>query len=187
VFTQGSVEHQAAVGDNGNFKMEFLPISCQMCDNPACEKVCPTGATHTGGGGELLIDYEKCIGCRYCFAACPYGVRQFNWSDPKTAKIETMGYVSGYPLDCREGKAAHLVYTQNRHKGVAEKCSFCAQYTSEGELPACVRACPGKARFYGDLDDPTSEVSKLIATRQVYRLKEEFGTEPKVYYLSSGS
>ena len=82
--------------------MEFLPVSCQMCDNPACQKVCPTGATYTDERGVVLIDYERCIGCRYCIAACPYGVRQFNWEDPKKTKERVgyeKGYEYGYPVD----------------------------------------------------------------------------------------
>lgn len=186
VFTPGASFHQAAVGKDGALQMEYLPVSCQMCDNPACQKVCPSGATYTDERGVVLIDYERCIGCRYCIAACPYGVRQYNWEDPKKAK-ERVGYEKGYdygfPADFRD-KDGRLVFTPNRPIGVAEKCTFCAQYTSKGEEPACVRGCPGKVRIFGDLDDPNSEVSKLIKKRQPVRLKEELGTSPKVFYLA---
>jgi molybdopterin-containing oxidoreductase family iron-sulfur binding subunit len=226
VFTQGSEEHQAAVGTGSNLQMEFLPISCQMCSNAACEKVCPTQATYYDENGVVLVDYDKCIGCRYCMAACPYGVRQFNWSDPAEAKRAAAARAAvaiagaegaggaggsdsgastsastaadtpertatiaaacslGCPNDQREGSSHHLVYIQNRPRGVAEKCTFCAQYTQNDELPACARACPAKARIYGDLDDPTSEAAKLIATNNTMRLREDFGTEPKVYYIT---
>ena len=166
--------------------MNFLPVSCQMCDNPPCQKVCPTGATYTDERGVVLIDYERCIGCRYCFAACPYGVRQFNWEDPKKAKERVgykEGYEYGYPVDFRD-KEGRLVFTPDRPAGVAEKCTFCVQYTAYGEEPACTRGCPGKVRIFGDLDDPNSEVSKLIGKRPSYRLKEELGTSPKVFYLA---
>jgi len=185
VFTPGASFHQAAVGTGGDLQMNFLPVSCQMCENPACQKVCPVKATYTDENGVVLVDYERCIGCRYCISACPYGVRQFNWEDPVKAK-ERVGYMSGYaygyPGDYRD-KDGRLVYTPNRPRGVAEKCTFCVQYTANGEQPACVRACPGKARIFGDLDDPQSEVSRLIRQRQAFRLREDLGTSPKVYYL----
>lgn len=185
VFTPGSEYHQTAVGKDGHFQMNFLPVSCQMCDNAPCQKVCPVGATYTDERGVVLVDYDRCIGCRYCIAACPYNVRQFNWEDPKKAKERAgykEGYDYGYPGDVRD-KEGQLVYTPNRPVGVVEKCTFCFQYTSQGELPACVRACPSKARIFGDLDDPDSEVNRLIRDRQGIRLKEELGTQPKVYYL----
>ncbi len=185
VFTPGASFHQSAVGKDGEFQMNFLPVSCQMCDNPPCQKVCPVGATYTDERGVVLVDYERCIGCRYCLAACPYGVRQFNWEDPRKAKERAgymKGYDYGYPEDYRD--QGRLVYTPDRPRGVAEKCTFCVQYTKNGESPACVRACPSKARIFGDLDDPRSEVSRLIRERQTFRLKEELGTEPKVFYLA---
>lgn len=185
VFTPGASFHQAAVGTDGNLQMNFLPVSCQMCENPPCQKVCPVQATYTDERGVVLIDYERCIGCRYCISACPYGVRQFNWEDPVKAK-ERVGYMDGYdygyPGEYRD-KDGRLVFTPNRPRGVAEKCTFCVQYTSNGEQPACVQACPGKARIFGDLDDPQSEVSRLIRQHQAYRLREDLGTSPKVFYI----
>ena len=189
VFTPGAEIHQSAVEKLGHLQMNYLPLSCQMCDNPPCAKVCPVGATYTDERGVVLIDFERCIGCRYCLSACPYGVRQFNWENPESAKERAgyeEGYHYGYPADFRDGNK-RLVYTPDRPVGVAEKCTFCIQYSREGEKPACVRGCPGKARFFGDLDDPESEVAKLIGERAVFRLKEELGTNPKVYYLYSGN
>lgn len=187
VFTPGSPYHQSAVGEEGNLQMNFLPVSCQMCDNAPCEKVCPVGATYTDERGVVLVDFERCIGCRYCIAACPYNVRQFNWEDPREAKERAgykEGYEYGYPAEVRDNDG-RLVYTPNRPVGVVEKCTFCFQYTSQGEEPACVQSCPSRARIFGDLDDPDSEVSRLIRDRQAFRLKEDLGTQPKVYYLSA--
>ncbi|MDT3699812.1 MAG: 4Fe-4S dicluster domain-containing protein [Thermincola sp.] len=185
VFTPGSNWHQSPVGKDGNLQMNFLPVSCQMCDNPPCQKVCPVGATFTDERGVVLVDYERCIGCRYCMSACSYGVRQFNWEEGQKAKDKAK-YMKGYDYGCSEDYRTeddHLVYTQDRPKGVVEKCTFCAQYTKNGELPACVRSCPAKARFFGDLDDPDSEVSRLVHARYTFRLLEDLGTAPKIFYL----
>lgn len=187
VFTPGSDWHQSAVGKNGQLQMYFLPVSCQMCDNAPCVKVCPVAATYSDARGVVLVDFERCIGCRYCISACPYGVRQFNWQDAKKEKAKARympGYDYGYPADHRDQKG-RLVYTPNRPKGIVEKCTFCVQYTDQGELPACVRACPARARIFGDLDDPNAEVSVLVRERQTFRLLEELGTLPKVFYLAS--
>ena len=184
-FTQGATYHQNAVGKYGEYKMEYLPVSCQMCDNAPCQKICPTGATYTDENGVVLVDYKRCIGCRACIAACPYGVRQFNWKDAKTLKQNEIGYEYGYPYDVKD-EPKRLVYTLNRPSGVVEKCTFCTQYVAKGEQPACVQACPARARIFGDLDDSNSEVSRLVRKHQVYRLLEQYGTEPKVYYISSG-
>jgi len=113
------------------------------------------------------MDFERCIGCRYCVVACPYGARMFNWTEP-----------TQYP-DFPVGDADARV----RYKGVGEKCLFCEHRIDKGLEPFCVEVCPARARFFGDLDDPDSEVSRLIATRRSTRLLEELGTEPKVYYL----
>lgn len=187
VFTVGSCEHQVAYKDiAGGYQLDFLPLSCQHCENAPCEKVCPTGATYYDENGAVLVDYERCIGCRYCLSACPYEVRQFNWQD--AFPLKAMGaddYVYGWPLDYRDGD--RLVYTQNRPKGVAEKCTFCKQYTAQGQEPACVRGCPQNARIFGDMADPDSPISQYLDGRQFVRLKETEGTSPKVFYIKSGS
>lgn len=187
VFTIGSTEHQVAYEDAaGSYQLDFLPLSCQQCENPSCVKVCPTGASYVNGNDVILVDYERCIGCRYCISACPYQVRQFNWADAKPLKeAGEEAYVYGWPLDYRED--GRLVYTQNRPRGVVEKCTFCAQYIAEGEAPACVRGCPENARIFGDLDNPRSDISKYLSGRSFTRLKEESGTSPKIFYIKSGS
>ena len=181
VFTPGSELHGIAPVSG---KELFLPVSCQHCQNAPCEKVCPVGATYRHTDGSVLVDFERCVGCRYCMAACPYGVRQFNWEDPKkgVGRYEYQdGYTYGYPKEYRLN--GRLVYTPVRMKGIVEKCNFCVHYQALGLDPACVRACPGKARFVGDLDDPKSEVSRMIRDSNGFNLLPEKGTMPSVFYL----
>jgi molybdopterin-containing oxidoreductase family iron-sulfur binding subunit len=166
--------------------MHYLPLTCMHCDNAPCVKVCPVNATYQRKkDGVVLIDYERCIGCRYCMTACPYGVRQFNWQSPKKEfdKLDfaVQDYTYGDPKDYRsEGR---LVYTHKRPKGVVEKCTLCVQHIDKGEKPVCVRSCPGNARFFGDLDNPKDEVAQLIRTRGAFKYIEEYGTKPNGYYL----
>lgn len=149
--------------------ISFYPLACQHCANPACVKVCPVGATYKETDtGVVLQDYDKCIGCRMCIAACPYtGVRSFNWEEPKYS----IGFATG-----DESAPAHL-------KHVVEKCNMCYHRVLRGEKPECVSACTQSARIWGDLNDPESEVSKLIASREHKQLLPEEGTKPSVYYL----
>ena len=149
--------------------IEFVPMSCQHCENPACVKVCPVGATWKDDEtGIVRQDYDKCIGCRMCMSACPYtGVRSFNWDEPK------------YFLDFATGDED----APKHQKHVVEKCTMCYHRVSRGERPACVDICRGIARHWGDADDPNSKVSQLLATRSWKQLLPEMGTEPNVYYL----
>jgi molybdopterin-containing oxidoreductase family iron-sulfur binding subunit len=150
-------------------KMQHMPIACQHCENPACTRACPVGATYKDEEtGVVFQDYDKCIGCRMCVAACPYtGVRSFNWEEPKYTVAFTVGD-SDVPV---------------HQKHTVEKCTLCANLIVKGEQPKCVDACIGRARFFGDLEDPNSEVSKLIASREYKQLLPEMGTGPSVYYL----
>jgi molybdopterin-containing oxidoreductase family iron-sulfur binding subunit len=156
------------------------------CDNPPCVKVCPVGATYRNPEGLVGQIYARCIGCRYCTAACPYTARYFNWYEP-----------SWEPP--REKSLNPDVYV--RPKGVVEKCSFCvhrirkAQRKAKDEnreiedgeiIPACAETCPSEAIYFGDLDDPESKVSKLANSRRAFRLEEFLGTDPKVIYLREG-
>ncbi len=195
VETVGSKEHLDPVGEYPNVSETFLPVLCNHCENPPCTKVCPVSATWKREDGLVLIDYERCIGCRYCITACPYGVRQFNWQDSDKSfqdgfrvggfaeqSYADASYRYGYPLDHRTSDG-RLVYTQKRPRGVVEKCTFCVQYTDKGIPPACVRGCTGNARVFGDLDNENSEISKVLRERGVFRLLEEKGTHPKVFYI----
>jgi Fe-S-cluster-containing dehydrogenase component len=150
---------------NESLKDRQIFVLCNHCENPPCVPVCPTKATFQGADGLVMMDYHRCIGCRYCMAACPYGARSFNWVDPRPhiARVN-----QAYPT---------------RTKGVVEKCSFCDERLAKNLLPACVEACKEKGLFFGDLNDPTSEIRKLLKSRYVIRRRPELGTNPKVYYL----
>ena len=145
VLTEGCERFDSAEGTYPNLSRTYLPLACQHCENPACERVCPTGATYKDDKGRVEIDYDKCIGCRMCMAACPYNARTFNWNEP----VRATG--AGYG-DAR---------VPERGRGVMEKCTLCKERTDEGDEPMCVRCCPADARIFGDLDDPDSAVSRL--------------------------
>lgn len=170
VYTDGGEAVDTAGGtylvDN---HLSFQTVSCQHCENPACTKVCPVGATYKDPDtGIVRQDYDKCIGCRMCMAACPYtSVRSFNWEEPQ------------YAVDIKFGDADAPVH----RKHVVEKCIFCYQRVVKGETPACMVLCPARARHWGDLDDPDSEVSKLLRERKYETLLADRGTRPSVYYL----
>ncbi len=169
VLTEGGEAMDTPGGEWPNNHMRFLPVSCQHCENPACVKVCPVGATYKDPEtGVVRQDYDKCIGCRMCMAACPYtGVRSFNWEEP------------AYHI----GHAVGDTNSPSHQKHVVEKCTMCWPKLARGEEPACVSVCPAIARFWGDLDDSDSEVSRLIRDREAMQLLPEKGTKPSVYYL----
>jgi molybdopterin-containing oxidoreductase family iron-sulfur binding subunit len=140
---------------------------CNHCERPSCVRVCPTQATWKRKDGIVMMDQHRCIGCRYCMAACPYGSRSFNFVDPRPT-LQKSGINPGYPT---------------RTRGVVEKCSFCAERLARGKLPACVEACPVKALVFGDLNDPESEVARLLEEKYTIRRKPGLGTNPHVFYL----
>jgi len=137
---------------------------CNHCGNPSCVRVCPTKATFKRPDGIVMMDFHRCIGCRYCMAACPYGSRSFNFADPRRFLKEQN---PDFPT---------------RTKGVVEKCTFCAERLDEGKRPACVEAAKG-AIYFGDLNDPHSEVRQVLKERYSIRRKPGLGTDPSVYYL----
>ena len=155
------------VPEDGRF---YVPVSCQQCRNAPCTKVCPTGATWTEPDGIVVVDYDWCIGCRYCMAACPYGARHFNWGEPS---------IPAGALNAR----THVLGNRPRPKGVVEKCTFCIQRAREGRYPACVEACPAGARKFGNLLDPASEVRYVLEHKRVLVLKQELNTVPKFFYF----
>jgi Fe-S-cluster-containing dehydrogenase component len=148
---------------------EYIPIQCMQCDNPPCVKACPVEATWKEADGIVVVDYNWCIGCRYCMTACPYSARHFNWREPQIAPDEL-------------NPTTHYLGNRPRMQGVVEKCHFCIQRTRKGLQPACMEACPTGARVFGNLLDPNSEIRYILANKKVFRLKEELGTEPKFWY-----
>lgn len=152
--------------EGGRSDKWYMPVQCMHCAKPTCVYGCPVKATWKEPDGIVVIDYDKCIACRNCIVTCPYGARHFNWEEPEVPEAERNPKV---PL---EEKA-----------GVVEKCTFCIQRTRNGQTTACTEACPVGARKFGDLNDPESEVSILLKTRRVWRLKEETGNEPMIWYV----
>ncbi|MBF0381634.1 MAG: 4Fe-4S dicluster domain-containing protein [Magnetococcales bacterium] len=148
----------------------YLPIQCHQCDEPACVQACPVEATWKEKDGIVVIDYDWCIGCRYCSVACPYWARHFNWSKPNLQPDEI-------------NPKTHYLGNRPREAGVMEKCTFCIQKTRKGELPACQEACPTGARVFGNLLDPQSEIRYILENKNVFRLKEEQGTQPNFWYF----
>jgi len=166
----GTHYHNAFPGKAARFlaeEVEHRPflVLCNHCENPPCVRACPTKATWKREvDGIVLMDFHRCIGCRFCMAACPFGARSFNYRDPRPFIAETN---KKFPT---------------RMKGVVEKCNFCAERLAVGQLPACVEASNGALAF-GDLYDPESDVRKLIKTNYTIRRKQTLGTEPSVYYI----
>jgi molybdopterin-containing oxidoreductase family iron-sulfur binding subunit len=148
----------------------YQPVQCQQCENPPCVKVCPVRATWKEPDGIVVVDYNWCIGCRYCIAACPYKGRVFNWADPKLPPDEV-------------NTAVHYLGNRPRYRNVVEKCTFCIQRVRSGRYPACVEACPTGTRKFGNLLDEDSEIRYLIKHKRVFRMKEDLNTEPKFYYF----
>lgn len=147
----------------------YMPVQCHQCANPPCVKVCPVEATWQEPDGITVIDYDWCIGCRYCEAACPYWARRFNFTEPQIPSDQlnpNLGYLSNRP----------------RRKGVMEKCTFCLHRTRVGRLPACLEVCPTGSRKFGNVLDPQSEVRYILEHKRVFILKADVGTLPRFFY-----
>lgn len=154
---------------------QALPVLCMQCEDPECMKVCPTKATAQRQDGIVTVDKNLCVGCRYCIVVCPYGARYFvkSWdsyfpSDQKLSAFE---------------EHTKTAWMEKYGEGIVTKCDFCIDRVEKGSKPGCIEGCPAKARFFGDMDDPESEVSLLIKTERGFKLNPEFGTDPHVYYL----
>ena len=159
----------AKVPEKGHF---YMPVQCQQCERPPCVKVCPVQATWKERDGITVVDYNWCIGCRYCMAACPYGARHFNWKK------------AGLPA-AEMNPETHYLGNRPRPVGVVEKCTFCIQRvrSTPGRYTACVEVCPVGARKFGNLLDPESEIRYVIENKRVFILKEDLNTRPKFYYF----
>jgi len=171
------------IGTYPNVTRRFLPRPCLQCDEPPCVPVCPVGATYSRRDGIVAIDYDKCIGCRYCITACPYGARTFD-----AGRTYTEGTPEQQPYELLPA----YEYGEERAReqdgdkspvGNVRKCHFCLHRLEEGQLPACVTTCIGMANYFGDLNDPESLVSEMASKPNGVVLKEELGTKPKVTYL----
>lgn len=167
VLTQSEEGVDGVEGVYPDVSKQYVPVSCQHCENAPCVKVCPVEATYRDENGRVLIDYDRCIGCRYCMAACPYNVRVFRWEEAVQHPNFNYGD-SNVPA---------------RNVGVVEKCTMCKELTDEGQDPRCVQTCPAEARIFGDLDDPESTVSRFIRENNGESLLKEKGTKPQVYYV----
>ncbi len=170
------------IGEFPNTSMRFLPRPCMQCDAPTCTPVCPVTATYKRDDGLVTIDYKKCIGCRYCLVACPYGARSADVGHyftgdfhDKTYEVENSGEYNGN-------------YKRKSHWhspiGNARKCHFCIHRVEKGELTRCTTTCLGNATFFGDINDPQALITKLVSKLNVFKYKEELGTKPMVYYIT---
>ncbi len=173
------------VGTYPQVTRHFLPRPCMQCDNPPCVPVCPTNATHKQEDGIVPIDYNRCIGCRACIKACPYGARTFDFGESHTANSPDSP--QPYETSPSPEYSSHWERTSGQPPiGVVRKCHFCTHRLEEGMLPSCVTTCIGGATYFGPgpKENPKSLVSTLIENPRVMRLKEDLGTEPRVYYLN---
>ena len=183
-------------GEFPNSRVWFMPRPCMHCDNAPCVKVCPVGARYKRLDGLTATDFDRCIGCRYCEVACPYGVNYFNWKKPEENYYldwddpDILPLMDGNKvpyanpdLQVAYGSEQRRTAGGGHYKGVVEKCTFCVHRLEKGLEPACVDVCPTRAIIFGDLDDPNSEVSRLLREKPSFRLLEDAGTEPRVHYV----
>jgi len=181
------------IGHYPDVRRRFLPRPCMHCQNPPCTKVCPVTATYKDAQGVTVVRYERCIGCRYCLVACPYGARTSDFAEWYTnGTPELPGKLLGRKT-ASEGYESDPASEYGRKWpkrgggspiGNARKCHFCLHRLAVGMLPACVTSCVGRATFFGDRNDPESLVFSLLSSPRIHRLKEELGTQPAVYYLA---
>jgi Fe-S-cluster-containing dehydrogenase component len=178
-----------------NVRYHYIPTLCNHCENAPCVRGCPTGAMHKLENGITMHDPKRCIGCKYCEFNCPYGVIYFNWTKPfkpwKNREKVLDGTASPAEEVAKVGGKTIPYYNPEREdtlagirpKGVVEKCTFCDHLVKRGKLPRCVDACPADARIFGDMNDPNSKVRQLLGKFRPFRLREQIGTEPHVFYI----
>ena len=187
--------------ENGTFpntEMSFLPRPCQHCDNAPCVKVCPVGARYKREDGLVLTDADRCIGCRYCELACPYGVNYFNWQKPEKGQYDIIDWldediqaVTGGAIPPYQNPDLEGLYGDEQRrtaggghaKGIIEKCTFCVHRVEKGLQPACVDTCPTNALVFGDTDDASTPISGYLREKRTWHLLEDAGTKPSVYYV----
>lgn len=180
---------EEAVANHPDNKPVFMTKPCFHCEKPPCVSVCPVSATYKRAqDGIVVVDYERCIGCRYCITACPYGARYFDFGENYTAVAENTPMARTPSPEYQQFRVREREHSPI---GNVRKCTFCVHLQdadgnydrAAGRWPACAKTCTGHAIFFGDFMDPKSDVSRLLRERQAIRLKEELGTEPNVYYL----
>jgi Fe-S-cluster-containing dehydrogenase component len=181
------------VGRYPNVRRRFLPRPCMQCMNPPCVKVCPVTATYKNQQGVTVVNYDRCIGCRYCLVACPYAARTSDFGEWYTAATPDLPDKIVGRKAAAEGYEANPAaeygkkWPKRGHGspvGNARKCHFCMHRLAVGMLPTCVTTCIGRATFFGDRNDSQALVAELLGSPRIHRLKEELGTQPSVYYLS---
>lgn len=179
------------IGRYPNASRRFWPRPCMQCENPPCVDVCPVRATYKNPDGVIVVNYDECIGCRYCITACPYGARTFDFgSTYNSGAPQVPGTIVGLQKAVSYETSPNYEYGKAWPRkadaspiGNARKCQFCLHRVNVGMLPACVTTCIGRATFFGDASDRGSLVSELLGSPNITRLKEELGTQPRVYYL----
>lgn len=192
------------IGTYPNVRRLFVPRPCMQCQKPSCTQVCPTQATYRRDDGVVVVDYDKCIGCRYCMAACPYGARSFDFgtiyhSPCDGGPTPDDERFAGAPIPYERTNSPEYGEYRDRNAGLSpyhnvRKCHFCLHRVRKGMLPACAAVCPGRAIYFGDLNDPNSLVYRAKSESSVYfpsfpgrsvmQLKAETGNDPAVYYLT---
>ncbi|AOM84107.1 4Fe-4S dicluster domain-containing protein [Salisediminibacterium beveridgei] len=173
--------NQVFVEEEGTFpnvSRTNIARPCMHCDKPPCASVCPVRATYKADNGIVVQDNDRCIGCRYCMVACPYGARSFDFGE-EYEEILGANLMQAPEHGMERGERG----SGEAPIGTVRKCNFCFHRLERGEEPACVETCIGDARYFGDLNNPESTVAKLASDSRAFRLKEEYGTEPRVYYL----